>query len=196
MNEKVSFFDIEPFRRAETAFGAVPAVDVTQTDKGYEITAELPGMEEKDIDVNKWKNCPAFHGGCPYTHSHVKLLKDTAVKILTGEDLEEILAPNFVAVLKSTPHAGEDINKAKFQEFSSNFHAKNKWKAVPLLTVSEGNTVVVRARYDGVKEGHEIKDFETVIICTFNEDAKVEKLYGLSDLGTYAQNMGVPLKVE
>jgi HSP20 family protein len=46
-----SFFDIEPFRRAETAFGAVPAVDVTQTDKGYEITAELPGMEEKDIDV-------------------------------------------------------------------------------------------------------------------------------------------------
>ena len=46
-----SLFDIEPFRRAETAFGAVPAVDVTQTDKGYEITAELPGMEEKDIDV-------------------------------------------------------------------------------------------------------------------------------------------------
>jgi HSP20 family molecular chaperone IbpA len=40
-----------PFRRAEAAFGAVPAVDVTQTDKGYEITAELPGMEEKDIDV-------------------------------------------------------------------------------------------------------------------------------------------------
>ncbi len=44
-------FDIEAFRRAERAFGAVPAVDVTQTDKGYEITAELPGMEEKDIDV-------------------------------------------------------------------------------------------------------------------------------------------------
>jgi HSP20 family molecular chaperone IbpA len=32
-------------------FGAVPAVDVTQTDKGYEVTAELPGMEEKDIEV-------------------------------------------------------------------------------------------------------------------------------------------------
>jgi HSP20 family protein len=46
-----SFFDIGPFRRAEAGFGAVPAVDVTQTDKGYEITAELPGMEEKDIDV-------------------------------------------------------------------------------------------------------------------------------------------------
>ena len=46
-----SFFDVEPFRRAQTTLGAMPAVDVTQTDKGYEITAELPGMEEKDIDV-------------------------------------------------------------------------------------------------------------------------------------------------
>jgi HSP20 family protein len=46
-----SFFDLEPFRRGEETFGAVPAVDVTQTDKGYEITAELPGMAEKDIDV-------------------------------------------------------------------------------------------------------------------------------------------------
>ena len=46
-----SFFDIEPFRRTEAAFGVVPAVNVTQTDKGYEITAELPGMEEKDVDV-------------------------------------------------------------------------------------------------------------------------------------------------
>jgi HSP20 family protein len=46
-----SFFDIEPARRAETAFGSVPAVDITQTDKGYEITAELPGMEDKDIEV-------------------------------------------------------------------------------------------------------------------------------------------------
>ncbi len=46
-----SLFDMEPFRRAQATFGAVPAVDVMQTDKGYEITAELPGMEEKDIDV-------------------------------------------------------------------------------------------------------------------------------------------------
>jgi HSP20 family protein len=47
-----SFFDIEPFRRAGAGFGvSVPAVDVTQTDKGYEITAELPGMEEKDVEV-------------------------------------------------------------------------------------------------------------------------------------------------
>jgi HSP20 family protein len=40
-----------PFRRIEAAFGATPAVDVTETDKAYEITAELPGMDEKNIDV-------------------------------------------------------------------------------------------------------------------------------------------------
>ena len=42
---------IEPFRRAEVAFAALPAVDVTETDKSYEITAELPGMDDKNIDV-------------------------------------------------------------------------------------------------------------------------------------------------
>jgi len=44
-------FDIEPFRRAEIALGAAPAVDVTETAKAYEITAELPGMDEKNIEV-------------------------------------------------------------------------------------------------------------------------------------------------
>ncbi|MDE2375810.1 Hsp20/alpha crystallin family protein [Bradyrhizobium sp.] len=32
-------------------FAAAPAVDVVENDKAYEITAELPGMEEKDIEV-------------------------------------------------------------------------------------------------------------------------------------------------
>jgi HSP20 family protein len=46
-----SFFDIEPFRRSEAAFGGAPAVDVIETDKAYEITAELPGMDEKNVEV-------------------------------------------------------------------------------------------------------------------------------------------------
>jgi HSP20 family protein len=28
-----------------------PAVDIAETDKGYEITAELPGLDEKNIEV-------------------------------------------------------------------------------------------------------------------------------------------------
>lgn len=41
--------NLEPFSRK---LGLLPAVDVAETDKGYEITAELPGMDEKNIEVN------------------------------------------------------------------------------------------------------------------------------------------------
>ena len=44
-------FDIEPFRRGEISWGKVPAVDVAETANGYEITAELPGIEEKNVEV-------------------------------------------------------------------------------------------------------------------------------------------------
>src|SRR5215471_21235457 len=46
-----STFDIEPFWRREAAWTAVPAVDVAESDKAYEITAELPGMDEKNINI-------------------------------------------------------------------------------------------------------------------------------------------------
>jgi HSP20 family protein len=39
-------------RNLPKKFVATPAVDVTETDKAYEITAELPGMDEKNIEVN------------------------------------------------------------------------------------------------------------------------------------------------
>lgn len=45
--------DLEPgSRSAGSLFGfAAPAVDVTEDDKAFAITAELPGLEEKNIDV-------------------------------------------------------------------------------------------------------------------------------------------------
>jgi HSP20 family protein len=44
-------FDVEPFWRGELSFGKAPAVDIADREKEYEITAELPGMDEKNIDV-------------------------------------------------------------------------------------------------------------------------------------------------
>jgi len=46
-----SFFDIEPFWRRDTTFAEVPAVDMVDKEGAYEITAELPGMDEKDVEV-------------------------------------------------------------------------------------------------------------------------------------------------
>jgi HSP20 family protein len=46
-----SFFDVTPLRRGEPTSVTMPVVDVSETDKAYEITAELPGMDEKDVEV-------------------------------------------------------------------------------------------------------------------------------------------------
>ena len=43
-------FDIEPFRGTEEFFN--PSVDVVDNDKEIKVTAELPGLDEKDIEVS------------------------------------------------------------------------------------------------------------------------------------------------
>jgi len=46
-----SVFDIGPFWGREMSLPTTPAVDLTDTEKAYELTAELPGMDEKNIEV-------------------------------------------------------------------------------------------------------------------------------------------------
>lgn len=46
-----SMFDTEPLWRRELAFISTPAVDIVEKNNTYEVTAELPGMDEKDIEV-------------------------------------------------------------------------------------------------------------------------------------------------
>ena len=46
-----SLFDVQPFFQREATWAMAPAVDVAETEKAYEITAELPGMDEKNIEV-------------------------------------------------------------------------------------------------------------------------------------------------
>jgi len=41
----------EPFWRRDLTWGAIPSVDIAEKDDCYEVTAELPGMEEKDVEV-------------------------------------------------------------------------------------------------------------------------------------------------
>jgi HSP20 family protein len=57
-----SVFDIEPFWRRELAWGAAPAVDIVEKDNAYEVTAELPGMDEKNIEMKLVNGCLTIKG--------------------------------------------------------------------------------------------------------------------------------------
>jgi HSP20 family protein len=46
-----SLFAAEPLFRREVTWPKMPAMDVVESEKGYEITADLPGMDEKNIEV-------------------------------------------------------------------------------------------------------------------------------------------------
>jgi HSP20 family protein len=46
-----SLFAAEPLFRRELPIATMPAVDVVESEKAYELTAELPGMDEKNIEV-------------------------------------------------------------------------------------------------------------------------------------------------
>lgn len=47
-------FDLEPFEGRHSAFS--PKIDVTDTEKEIKVHAELPGMDEQDIDVSLTRN--------------------------------------------------------------------------------------------------------------------------------------------
>ena len=44
------------------ALSLMPSMDVTETDKDIEITAELPGLEEKDVQINVADNLLTIRG--------------------------------------------------------------------------------------------------------------------------------------
>ena len=46
-----SVFDVEPLWGRELKLTATPAVDIFEKDNAYVVTAELPGMDEKNIEV-------------------------------------------------------------------------------------------------------------------------------------------------
>ncbi len=49
---RTRLFDFEPLRRVESAFtGAVPTAEVTESDREYVVTVELPGIDQKNVDI-------------------------------------------------------------------------------------------------------------------------------------------------
>ena len=53
-------FELEPFAGRFSAFS--PSVDVKETDREIKVSAELPGMNDKDIDVSLTKDSLTIKG--------------------------------------------------------------------------------------------------------------------------------------
>lgn len=69
-------FEIDPFRRFGTlvpTFGGItPRVDVRETEAAFEITAELPGLAEKDVEVTLSDDVLAIRGEKKTEHEEKK----------------------------------------------------------------------------------------------------------------------------
>lgn len=46
-----SLLDMEPFWRRDFGLNVSPAIDIVEKDKAFEVTAELPGLDAKNIDI-------------------------------------------------------------------------------------------------------------------------------------------------
>jgi len=55
-------FDVEPWRPISTFTFSVPAIDLSEDDKTYRISAELPGLGAKDVDVSVTGNMLVLKG--------------------------------------------------------------------------------------------------------------------------------------
>lgn len=57
-----SSWSLEPFFRAEVKWPVAPSVDVTETENEFKVTAELPGMDEKNVEVTLNNNTLTIKG--------------------------------------------------------------------------------------------------------------------------------------
>ncbi len=56
-------FGLRPFSEETDTFGAFnPTVDMTEDESSVQVTAELPGMDEKDIEINLTKDSLTIKG--------------------------------------------------------------------------------------------------------------------------------------
>ena len=108
----------EDFGRGFPAFGAgvtgalVPTMDVSETDKEIEITAELPGLEEKDVQINVADNVLTIRGekkaGKEEKEKNYRLVErsygsfERSLELPKGVNLDAIKASIDKGVLKVT----------------------------------------------------------------------------------------------
>ena len=55
-------FNIQPTWRSDFSWSSLPAVDVVENEKAFEISAELPGLEKNDVEVILSENVLTING--------------------------------------------------------------------------------------------------------------------------------------
>ncbi|MFA5941476.1 MAG: Hsp20/alpha crystallin family protein [Sinimarinibacterium sp.] len=114
-------FDVEPFWRHELSWGAMPAVDIVEKDKQYEIEAELPGMDEKNIEISLSDGMLTLKGekseekeekkkNCYLSERHYGSFQ-RAFRIPVGVDADRIEASFAKGVLKVTLPKTAEVQK-------------------------------------------------------------------------------------
>ena len=57
-----SLLDMEPFWRRDLGFTVTPAIDIVEKEKAFEVTAEIPGLDAKNVDVQLSDNVLTIKG--------------------------------------------------------------------------------------------------------------------------------------
>lgn len=71
-NQFDELFNDESFRARRPGRSFVPAVDVTETKEGYTLTADLPGLSAKDVDITVENGILLLSGERKDEHADVK----------------------------------------------------------------------------------------------------------------------------
>ena len=57
-----SLLDMEPFWRRDLGFTVTPAIDIVEKEKAFEVTAEIPGLDAENVDVQLSDNVLTIKG--------------------------------------------------------------------------------------------------------------------------------------
>ena len=117
--------EVHPLGRLESVFGvAMPPVDVTETETEFTITAELPGLEAKDIEVlveggtitlkgEKGEAVDRNEAGCRLSERRYGAFQRT-FRIPEGTDADKVGAKFDKGVLTiALPKSSEDTAKVR-----------------------------------------------------------------------------------
>jgi hypothetical protein len=99
-----SISPFEPFDRLIGGFPATPAVDFVEKEKEYEITAELPGLDDKNVEV-KLSNGMLIIGGEKRKRGKKRRKATTSLKGVTALSNAPSASPRASMRTKSRPRS-------------------------------------------------------------------------------------------